>query len=59
MAMEKNSPRIDVDAHTLVDMMLSIFEGGLIVARMVSDTKVMVKQLTQFKNYIELLFHQV
>jgi TetR/AcrR family transcriptional repressor of nem operon len=59
MAMEKNSPRIDVDAHTLVDMMLSIFEGGLIVARMVSDTKVMVKQLTQLKNYIELLFDQV
>jgi hypothetical protein len=40
-------------------MMLSIFEGGLIVARMVSDTKVMVKQLTQLKNYIELLFDQV
>lgn len=59
MAMEKNSPRIEVDARTLVDMMLSIFEGGLIVARMVSDTKVMVKQLTQFKNYIELLFGQV
>ncbi|WP_455197637.1 TetR/AcrR family transcriptional regulator [Kaarinaea lacus] len=59
MAMEKNSPRIEVDARTLVDMMLSIFEGGLIVARMVSDTTVMVKQLTQFKNYIELQFGQM
>lgn len=59
VAMEKYPPRIEVPAATLVDMLLSVFEGGLIVAKMMSDVKVMVKQLTQFKNYIELLFGQV
>ncbi|WP_455222519.1 TetR/AcrR family transcriptional regulator [Kaarinaea lacus] len=59
MALEKYPARIEVQAATLVDMLLSVFEGGLIVARMMSDAKVMVSQLTQFKNYIELQFGQV
>jgi len=59
MALDKYPARIEVQAATLVDTLLSVFEGGLIVARMVSDANVMVKQLTQYKNYIELLFDQV
>ena len=59
MALEKYPTKIGATPSTLVDMLLSVFEGGLIVAKMGSDPKVMVKQLTQFKNYLELLFNQV
>ena len=59
IALEKYPSKIDVTPATLVDMLLSAFEGGLIVARMISDPKILVIQLTQFKNYLELLFDQV
>ncbi|WP_455209168.1 TetR/AcrR family transcriptional regulator [Kaarinaea lacus] len=59
MAIERYPLRIDTPPSTLVNMLLSIFEGGLIVAKMVSDSKVMVKQLSQYKNYLELLFDQI
>ncbi|WP_455201059.1 TetR/AcrR family transcriptional regulator [Kaarinaea lacus] len=59
IALEKYPAKLDVEPSTLVDMLLSVFEGGLIVAKMVADPKTMVKQLTQFKNYIELLFNQI
>ncbi len=59
IALEKYPVRIETDPSTLVDMLLAVFEGGLIVAKMISDPKVMVKQLTQFKNHIELLFNQI
>ena len=58
-ALDKYPIKLDVAPSTLVDMLLAVFEGGLIVAKMVSDPKIMVKQLTQFKNYIELLFDQI
>ncbi|MEJ2179532.1 MAG: TetR/AcrR family transcriptional regulator [Gammaproteobacteria bacterium] len=59
IALDKYPIKLDVAPSTLVDMLLAVFEGGLIVARMVSDPKIMVKQLTQFKNYVELLFDQI
>ena len=59
VAQKKYPAKLDVAPSTLVDMLLSVFEGGLIVAKMVSDPKIMVKQLTQFKNYVELLFDQI
>ena len=59
IALDKYPTKLDVTPSTLVDMLLAVFEGGLIVAKMVSDSKIMVKQLTQFKNYIELLFDQI
>lgn len=59
IALDKYPTKLDVTPSTLVDMLLAVFEGGLIVAKMVSDSKTMVKQLTQFKNYIELLFDQI
>lgn len=59
VAIEKYPIKLDVAPSTMVDMLLSVFEGGLIVAKMVSDPKIMVIQLTQFKNYVELLFDQI
>ena len=59
IALEKYPVKLDVNPSTLVDMLLAVFEGGLIVAKMVSDPKIMVKQLTQYKNYVELLFDQI
>jgi len=59
IALDKYPIKLDVAPSTLVDMLLAVFEGGLIIAKMVSDPKIMVKQLTQFKNYIELLFDQI
>ena len=53
IALEKYPVKLDVEPSTLVDMLLSVFEGGLIVAKMVTDPKIMVK------NYIELLFDQI
>jgi len=59
VALEKYPSKFDVTPSTLVDSLLSSFEGGLIVARMASNPKILVTQLNQFKNYLELLFDQL
>jgi AcrR family transcriptional regulator len=46
----------DVDLDTLADMLSSIIEGGIIVALALSDTRILVDQILQYRNYIRLLY---
>jgi AcrR family transcriptional regulator len=46
----------DTDLDILADMLSSIIEGGIIVALAMSDTRILVDQILQYRNYIRLLF---
>jgi TetR/AcrR family transcriptional repressor of nem operon len=49
----------DVDLDTLADMLSSIIEGGIIVALALSNTRILVDQILQYRNYIRLLYGDV
>lgn len=49
-------PRLQVDLESLADTMMTIFEGGFVVARTVDESDVVVSQLRHVRNYFELLF---
>jgi AcrR family transcriptional regulator len=46
----------DIDIDTLADMLSTIIEGGIIVALALSDTRILVDQILQYRNHIRLLF---
>ena len=49
----------EVTPVELVDNFLSLFEGGMILAKMMSEPRVLADQIKHFRNYLELLFGQV
>jgi len=49
-------PAIPVSAEELADMVSTIVEGGLIMAKAVTDPSVLPRQLLHFRNYVKLLF---
>ena len=50
------SPRLPVTADDLAGMVISLIEGGLIQARIDGDRDLLVRQSTQFRQYLQLLF---
>lgn len=56
---KENSPRIEVTPAELVDNFLSLFEGGMMLAKMMSEPKALSDQIRHFRNYLELLFSKV
>lgn len=49
-------PRIEVDLDAVVDLYWAVFEGSFVLARASCDPGVVVRQLRQYRNYLELLF---
>jgi len=50
------SPNAAVSSDDLADMLSTIIEGGIIVSRALNDPSILVKQLLEYRSYIELLY---
>jgi len=53
---EQYTPKLDSDSDELADMLSTIIEGGIVVSRAINDPKILVRQLLQYRNYIQLLY---
>lgn len=56
--LEKYRPRQSVDADSLADLLISILEGSLVLAKALNDPKVVAPTFHHFRNYLTLLFLQ-
>jgi TetR/AcrR family transcriptional repressor of nem operon len=54
--MTQRTPRAEVDAETLADMITVIFEGAFMLSKSLKDPKVVARQLGHYRTYLELLF---
>ena len=50
------SPNAAVSSDDLADMLSTIIEGGIIVSRALNDPSILVKQLLEYRSYLELLY---
>lgn len=57
-AIDKQPPKLPVTAMQLYDNLLSLFEGGVIMAKLYRKSSTLAEQVAQHKNYVELLFGQ-
>lgn len=55
-AIAQHPPQLPVKAEELADAIVSTFEGGFVMMRVLQDPKQLNQQLTHYRNYIELLF---
>jgi TetR/AcrR family transcriptional repressor of nem operon len=55
-AIAQHSPCRPVTAASLADALVSVFEGGFVMTRVLQDPTQMAQQLAHYRNYIELLF---
>ena len=55
-ARERHTPRLDVGSAAIVDNLLSLFEGGIILARLDGCGDLLADQIRHHRNYVELLF---
>lgn len=49
-------PAIDIDLDATADMMLVIFEGAFVLSQSLKEAKVVADQLSNYHNYLKLLF---
>lgn len=50
------TPRDNASSNHLADMLSTIIEGGIIVSRALGDSSILVKQLIEYRRYINLLY---
>jgi TetR/AcrR family transcriptional repressor of nem operon len=55
-AIAQHPPKLPVSAEELADAIVSTFEGGFVMMRVLQDPKQLAKQLAHYRNYVELLF---
>ena len=55
LAMKRHPPPIAVDPYVLADNAYAVMQGAFILSRLRNDTKVMVEQIREIRNYFELL----
>ena len=53
---EKYPPRAEVDAVSLADGFMSVFEGAFILEKSLEEAAITAQQLRHYKTYVELLF---
>ncbi|HEY9814948.1 MAG TPA: TetR/AcrR family transcriptional regulator [Candidatus Obscuribacterales bacterium] len=58
-AIAQTSPKLPVKAEELADAIVSTFEGGFVMMRVLQDPHQLAQQLAHYRNYIELLFGMV
>lgn len=49
-------PRMPATAGELTEAAMCVIEGALLLGRVYKDSKMLVRQSTQFRNYLQLLF---
>jgi TetR/AcrR family transcriptional repressor of nem operon len=55
-AHEKHQPVFKVGPSEIIDNLLSLFEGGVILAKMYEQSSTLAQQLRHHRNYVELLY---
>jgi AcrR family transcriptional regulator len=50
------TPNAEVSSDDLADMLSTIIEGGIVVSRALNDPSILVKQLLEYRSYLELLY---
>ena len=50
------TPNTAVSSDDLADMLSTIIEGGIVVSRALNDPSILVKQLLEYRSYLELLY---
>lgn len=53
---DKYQAKTDSSSDDLADMLSTIIEGGIIVSRALDDPSILVKQLLEYRGYIQLLY---
>jgi TetR/AcrR family transcriptional regulator, transcriptional repressor for nem operon len=54
--LDRYEPALPVTARQLAEMIVSIVEGGFVLARAYGDGRLTARQSEQYRNYLELLF---
>lgn len=54
--MEAYPPRLPVDPESLADGFTVAIEGAFVLSRGTAEPDVVARQLTHYRNYLELLF---
>ena len=52
----KHPPRRGVDLDEVADLLSTVFEGGLVLAKSLRDPRLIARHLAHYRNYVELLF---
>ena len=52
----KYTAKSDTSSDELADMLSTIIEGGIIVSRALNDPSILVKQILEYRSYIQLLY---
>jgi len=55
-AMQKYPPRIPVTAVELAEHFYGMYDGGLVMGRLLDDPRALVRQLRHAERYLHLLF---
>lgn len=50
------TPKQEVDSDDLADLLSTILEGGIVVARALQDPPLLARQLLEYRRYIQLLY---
>ncbi len=50
------APRMSATSSELTEAAMCVIEGALLLGRVYKDSKLLVRQSTQFRNYLQLLF---
>jgi AcrR family transcriptional regulator len=53
---EKYKANAEADSIHLADMLSTIIEGGIVVSRALNDSSILVRQLLEYRSYIQLLY---
>jgi len=56
--MKKYPPKREVDAGSLADILITVVEGAMVVEKTLGEPHIVTRQVTHFRNYLELLFEQ-
>jgi TetR/AcrR family transcriptional regulator, transcriptional repressor for nem operon len=56
MIAERYPPRHEVDLDALADTASTLVEGGLILGRVLQDTKILPRQILLFRDFVRMIF---
>jgi TetR/AcrR family transcriptional regulator, transcriptional repressor for nem operon len=54
--MEKYPPRMPVQAEAVAEYLYAIYDGGLVLGRLLAEPPALIRQLQHAENYLQLLF---
>jgi len=51
--------KVETTINELSDLLSTIIEGGIILSRTLSEQKILVQQILQYRNYLRLIFGNI